>query len=153
MGRAGAKRIRFVEKRLGVSGPLEEYMLDSGWTCAPSPVPRPRRIRKHQQSRQGQGLRAAQSPRHALHVPAFDLNHAFEDTDVFVSMAKLNNHETCGVTLSLKKMLRNTPASIYGDNSGVDEPNEKPTSGRGAVCHAGKRQPSRSRAAGDSLRR
>src|SRR5882724_6107968 len=76
--------------------------------------------------------------------PAFDLNHAFEDTDVFVSMAKLKNHETCGVTLSLKNCFGNTPASIYGDDSGKDEPNEKPASGRGAVCHAGDRQPSSS---------
>ena len=76
--------------------------------------------------------------------PAFDLNHAFEDTDVFVSMAKLKNHETCGVTLSLKNCFGNSPASTYGDDAGVDEPNENPTSGRGAVCHAGQRQPSKS---------
>jgi uncharacterized protein (DUF362 family) len=76
--------------------------------------------------------------------PAYDLNHAFEDTDVFVSMAKLKNHETCGVTLSLKNCFGNSPASIYGDDAGKDEPNEKPTSGRGAVFHAGKRPPSKS---------
>src|SRR5882724_11355220 len=76
--------------------------------------------------------------------PAFDLNHAFEDTDVFVSMAKLKNHATCGVTLSLKNCFGNTPASIYGDNAGEHEPNEKPTSGRGSVFHAGKRPPSKS---------
>src|SRR5499427_7612935 len=29
-------------------------------------------------------------------------------------------------------------------DAGVDEPNETPTNGRGAVCHAGERQPSRS---------
>jgi Domain of unknown function (DUF362) len=37
-----------------------------------------------------------------------------------------------------------TPASIYGDDAGVDEPNEKPFKGRGSVCHAGRRQPPRS---------
>src|ERR1700682_2085422 len=31
MGRAGAKRIRFVESSWGTGGPLEETMLDSGW--------------------------------------------------------------------------------------------------------------------------
>jgi hypothetical protein len=76
--------------------------------------------------------------------PAYDLNHAFEDTDVFMSMAKLKNHETCGVTLSLKNCFGNSPASIYGDDAKVDEPNESPTSGRGAVFHAGKRGPSKS---------
>src|SRR6266851_2815010 len=31
MGRAGAKRIRFVESAWATGGPLEEYLLDSGW--------------------------------------------------------------------------------------------------------------------------
>jgi hypothetical protein len=37
-----------------------------------------------------------------------------------------------------------TPASIYGDDAGVDAPNEHPTSSRGAVCHSGRRGPSKS---------
>jgi hypothetical protein len=59
-------------------------------------------------------------------------------------MAKLKNHATCGVTLSLKNCFGNTPASIYGNDAGVDEPNEKPTAGRDEVCHEGRRQPSHS---------
>src|SRR5256885_1324612 len=74
--------------------------------------------------------------------PAYDLNHSYEDTDVFVSMAKLKNHDTCGVTLSLKNCFGTIPASIYGDTAGVDEPNENPVNGRLAVGHQGKRQPS-----------
>src|SRR5215475_10888835 len=31
MGKAGAKRIRFVESAWALSGPLEDYLLDSGW--------------------------------------------------------------------------------------------------------------------------
>ena len=31
MGEAGAKRIRFVESAWALSGPLEDYLLDSGW--------------------------------------------------------------------------------------------------------------------------
>src|SRR5438445_1278138 len=31
MGRAGARRIRFVESGWALSGPLEDYLLDSGW--------------------------------------------------------------------------------------------------------------------------
>jgi hypothetical protein len=80
----------------------------------------------------------------AYMYPAYDLNRAFEDTDVFVSLAKLKNHATCGVTLSLKNCFGSLPASIYGDNAGVDEPNENPTSGRGRVGHQGLRQPSKS---------
>jgi hypothetical protein len=76
--------------------------------------------------------------------PAYDLNHAYEDTDVFVSIAKLKNHATCGVTLSLKNCFGCLPASIYGDTAGVDEPNENPVDGRLRVGHEGKRQPSKS---------
>ena len=61
-----------------------------------------------------------------------------------MSMAKLKNHATCGVTLSMKNIFGITPASIYGDNAGIDEPNENPSSGRGSVCHVGKREPSKS---------
>ena len=55
--------------------------------------------------------------------PAYDLNHSYEDTDFFISLAKLKNHATCGVTLSMKNIFGITPASIYGDDAGVDEPN------------------------------
>jgi len=145
MGRGGAKRIRFVESGWALSGPLEEYMLDSGWNVRTIASAAPG-VEFENTNNLGKGKRYARLkvPGTPYMYPAFDLNHAFEDTDVFVSMAKLKNHETCGVTLSLKNCFGNTPASIYGDNAGVDEPNEKPTSGRGAVCHAGERQPSRS---------
>src|SRR5262249_43345243 len=49
-----------------------------------------------------------------------------------------------GVTLALKNCFGTTPASIYGDDAGEDEPNESPTKGRLDVCHTGKRQPSKS---------
>ena len=57
--------------------------------------------------------------------PEYVLNHAYDDTDVFVSMAKLKNHADCGVTLSLKNCFGIVPVSIYGDDAGVDEPNER----------------------------
>jgi uncharacterized protein (DUF362 family) len=75
--------------------------------------------------------------------PEYVMNHAYEDTDVFVSLAKLKNHADCGVTLSLKNCFGNVPASIYGDDAGVDEPNESPTKGRADVVHFGKRQPAK----------
>jgi uncharacterized protein (DUF362 family) len=145
MGRAGAKRIRFVESGWALSGPLEEYLLDSGWNVRALTNTAPG-VEFENTNNLGKAKRYSRLkvPVTPYIYPAFDLNYAFEETDVFVSMAKLKNHETCGVTLSLKNCFGNTPASIYGDNAGVDEPNEKPTSGRVSVCHAGKRQPSRS---------
>jgi uncharacterized protein (DUF362 family) len=145
MGRAGAKRIRFVESCWATGGPLEEYMLDSGWNVRSLAGAAPG-VEFENTNALGKGKRYSRFkvPGGGYMYPAYDLNHAFEDTDVFVSMAKLKNHATCGVTLSLKNCFGNSPASIYGDDAGRDEPNENPTKGRGEVFHAGKRPPSRS---------
>lgn len=145
MGRAGAKRIRFVESGWALNGPLEEYLLDSGWNVRALANAAPG-VEFENTNNLGKGKRYARFkvPGGGYIFPAFDLNHAFEETDVFVSMAKLKNHETCGVTLSMKNCFGNTPASIYGDNAGEHEPNENPTAGRVNVCHLGKRQPAKS---------
>jgi len=63
---------------------------------------------------------------------------------VFLSISKLKHHEECGITLTIKNHFGITPNSIYGDDAGVDEPNERTRRGREAVLHAGQRQPSRS---------
>lgn len=145
MHRAGARRVRFVESAWATGGPLEEYMLDSGWNVRTLLSAAPN-MEFENTNALGKGKKYSRLKiNHGGYIfPAFDLNHAYEDTDVLVSMAKLKNHATCGVTLSMKNMFGITPASIYGDDAGVDGPNESPTSGRGAVCHAGKRQPAKS---------
>ena len=145
MGRAGARRIRFVESAWASGGPLEETMMNAGWN-----------VRALQSAAAGVEFENTNAlgksktyarfpvPGNAYMYPAYDLNHAFADTDVFVSLAKLKNHDTCGVTLSLKNCFGSLPASIYGDDAGVDEPNESPRSGRLKVGHEGRRQPSKS---------
>ena len=145
MGKAGAKRIRFVESAWALSGPLEEYLLDSGWNVrALSQIAPGIEFENTNNLGKGRKYSRLKVPTGGYIFPAFDLNHAYEDTDVFVSMAKLKNHATCGVTLAMKNCFGITPASIYGDNAGIDQPNESPTAGRVNVCHVGKRPPSRS---------
>jgi uncharacterized protein (DUF362 family) len=145
MGKAGARRIRFVESSWATAGPLEDAMLDSGWNVrtlqsAASGV----EFENTNALGKGKTYSRLKVPENPYMYPAYDLNHSYEETDVFVSMAKLKNHATCGVTLSLKNCFGTIPASIYGDTAGVDEPNEHPVNGRLAVGHEGKRQPSRS---------
>ncbi len=139
---AGAKRIRLVESAWASSGPLEEYLLDSGWNV--------RAMQALSSKLEFENTNALGKARKYVRLKAvnggfvfsaFDLNPAYEDTDVFMSMAKLKNHATCGVTLAMKNCFGITPASIYGDDAGKDEPNENPTKGRVDVCHVGKRQP------------
>src|SRR5207302_3447888 len=93
----------------------------------------------------GKGKRYAtfKVPGSAYMYPAYVLNHAYEETDVFMSLAKLKNHATCGVTLSMKNCFGMTPASIYGDDAGIDVPNERPQSGRVKTMHEGRRDPSK----------
>ena len=145
MGKAGAKRIRFVESAWATGGPLEEYMLDSGWNVRQLSSAAPG-VEFENTNALGKGKKYARFkvPGGGYLYPAYDLNHAYDETDVFVSMAKLKNHETCGVTLSLKNCFGITPAAIYGDDAGADEPNENPTKGRSAVFHQGKRPPAKS---------
>jgi uncharacterized protein (DUF362 family) len=145
MGRAGARRVRFVESSWGTGGPLEDQMLDSGWNVRT--LKSAMSVVEFENTNAiGKGKRYARFtvPGSAYMYPGYDLNHSYQDTDVFVSMAKLKNHATCGVTLSLKNCFGTLPASIYGDSAGVDDPNESPVDGRLHVGHEGKREPSKS---------
>lgn len=148
MHEAGAKRVRFVESAWGTSGPLDEYMLDSGWN-----VRQLKNAAPNVSFDNTNGLGTSKKyvkfnvPGGGEVFPSYHLNQIYDETDVFVSMAKLKNHATCGVTLSMKNIFGITPASIYGDDAGVDDPNESPTKGRVNTCHFGKRQPARIAAA------
>ncbi|MFN7918821.1 MAG: DUF362 domain-containing protein [Bryobacteraceae bacterium] len=140
--KAGAKRVRFVESAWATAGPLEEYMLDSGWN-----VRQLKSIGDNVSFENTNGLGNFKKyvkflvPTAVGIFPSYHLNQIYDETDVFVSMAKLKNHATCGVTLAMKNIFGITPAAIYGDDAGKDEPNESPTKGRVNCCHFGKRAP------------
>ena len=142
-GRAGAKRIRLVESR--GTDTLEEHLANSGWD-----VPLLENSATGVEFENTNLLRPRQRysrlpvPYGGYIYPAFDLNPVFEDTDVFVSLAKLKQHEEAGITLSFKNCFGNTPCTVYGDNVPEDEPSELPQGGRELVLHSGKRQPPKS---------
>jgi uncharacterized protein (DUF362 family) len=142
--KAGAHRIRLLESPWSTADPLEEYMLEANWepldllNAAPC-------VEFENTNYLGRGEKYSR-----LWVPggghmfkAFDLNHSYEDCDVFVSIAKLKEHATTGVTLSMKNCFGITPCTIYGTGAGLDEPSEFPKGGRG-MLHRGYRQPSKS---------
>jgi len=144
LGKAGARRIRFVESAWATAGPLEDVILDSGWNLRGF-LAAANGVEFENTNGLGKGKQYARFkfPGTAYMYPEYVMNAAYRDTDVFVSLAKLKNHADCGVTLSLKNCFGNLPASIYGDDAGVDEPNEKPTKGRLDVVHLAKRQPAK----------
>jgi uncharacterized protein (DUF362 family) len=73
--------------------------------------------------------------------PAFDLSTAYAESDVLVSLAKLKQHDTAGITLSMKNCFGCSPTTIYGDKLPKDEPSPVPYGGRNEIGHRGTRQP------------
>lgn len=145
MGRAGAQRIRFVESCWATAGPLDEYLLESGWNVRALKNAAPNVVLENTNARGAyKDYARFKVPGGGLIFPDYHLNRAYLETDVLVSMAKLKEHETTGVTLAMKNIFGMTPASIYGDDAGRDEPNENPAKGRVTVCHEGMRAPARS---------
>jgi uncharacterized protein (DUF362 family) len=144
MGKAGARRIRILESPWKSAEPIEEIMLQAGWEPRDFVHAAPL-VEFENTNFLGYGKQYVRlvTP-HGGHVfRAFDLNHSYQDCDVFVSIAKLKEHRTAGVTLSMKNCFGITPCTIYGDGAGEKEPGLLPRGGRG-ILHSGSRQPSAS---------
>jgi uncharacterized protein (DUF362 family) len=144
LGKAGARRIRLLESPWATADPLEEFILAAGWDPEEF-LSAHARVEFENTNYLGRGNRYSRLPvPHGGHIfKAFDLNHSYEDCDVFVSLAKLKEHVTTGVTLAMKNCFGITPCTIYGQGAGIDEPSLVPTGGRSPL-HFGDRQPSRS---------
>jgi uncharacterized protein (DUF362 family) len=144
MGRAGARRIRILESPWSTADPIEEYILQANWEPRDIVNGAPK-VEFENTNWLGQGRKYSRfEVPHGGHMfKAFDLNHSYEDCDVFVSIAKMKDHVTAGVTLSMKNCFGITPCTIYGEGAGVDEPSLIPKGGRG-MFHSGNRQPSKS---------
>ncbi|HEY1337894.1 MAG TPA: DUF362 domain-containing protein, partial [Bryobacteraceae bacterium] len=136
--------VRLLESSWSTVDPVEEYILQANWE--------PREILGAAANVEfentnwlGSGKKYSRMrvPFGGYMFPAFDLNHSYEDCDVFVSIAKMKEHATAGVTLSMKNCFGITPCTVYGTGAGVDEPSIVPKGGRGPI-HAGNRGPSKS---------
>jgi uncharacterized protein (DUF362 family) len=145
LGKAGARRIRVVEGPWSTAETLEEVMLAQNWrpedilNAAPN-------VEFENTNYLGQGKKYSRLmvPGGGLVFPGYDLNHSYEDCDVFISNAKLKEHAATGVTLSMKNVYGTTPITIYGEGAGIDEPAIRPQGGRGGVFHFARRLPSKS---------
>lgn len=144
LGKAGARRIRLLESPTSSKAhTLEEFVTQAGW-----------RLSDFTSAASGVELENTNFPGSSnkyirLWVPgdglvfkAYDMNRAYEDCDVFVSLAKLKEHSTTGMTGAMKNSFGITPTTIYGQDAGVDEPGKEAAGGR-AMLHIGDRQPSK----------
>jgi len=144
MDRAGARRIRLLESPWGTAQPLEEYMYRAGWEATEilRAAPRVEMVNTNWLG-DAKEYHRFDVPGGGLLFPSLLLSPAFHDCDTFVSLAKLKNHVTTGITLSMKNCFGNIPTTVYGDDVPEDEPLETPNTGRLAVFHNGSRQPTR----------
>ena len=136
LDRAGARRIRFLESTHQTQ-PFEPYLHAAGWdldtlraTKTPVEFEDTRNLGK------GKKYHEVKVPTGGSLFPAYALNHSYVDCDVYVSLAKLKNHATAGVTLGMKNNFGVTPIALYGQH----EQKEDSTSSR-SMFHDGKTQP------------
>jgi uncharacterized protein (DUF362 family) len=144
LDKAGASRIRLLESPWATAEPLEEFMQYAGWNAADLLNAAPRvEFENTNFMGKGKSYSTFWVPNGGLMFKGYDLNHSYRDCDVFVSLAKLKEHRTTGVTLSMKNCFGITPCTIYGDGAPEDEPGLAPLGGRGPI-HRGDRLPPKS---------
>lgn len=139
LDRAGAKRIRLLESTK-LTTPLEQSLAAAGWDI--------NALRALRAAVEFEDTRNMGSGKHYTGVkvpwggslyPGYYLNHSYTDCDVYVSVAKLKNHETAGVTLSMKNNFGITPSALYGQSTH----DEASTDNRMDMLHVGKIPPPR----------
>jgi uncharacterized protein (DUF362 family) len=141
MSKAGATRIRVLESPWATIDPVEEYLLQANIeprdiiNAAPN-------VEFENTNWLGKAKKYSSftCPHGGYIYPGFDLNHSFEDCDVFVSIAKLKEHATAGFTGALKNCFGSAPATVYGTGITKDGPSDEPKGGR-SMFHGDGRQP------------
>lgn len=125
---AGAKRIVFVESTQS-RATLDETLSLAGWDVRALSALGKVEYENTRNLGSSKSYSHIKVPGDGLMFSSFDVNRRFTDTDVMVSLCKLKNHITAGVTLSMKNMFGITPNSLYGDEAG----REDATAGRGPL--------------------
>jgi len=71
---------------------------------------------------------------------AWEVNQAYVNTDVLVSLAKLKSHVSGGITGGMKNLFGVPPSSLYGDDL-KEQPDEEAVGYRTATMHNCERRP------------
>lgn len=125
---AGARRVRIIES-MRFRAPLAEVLVQAGWDV--NALLALGAVEFENTRNKGRSVRYSRLmvPGGGLLFSFFEVNPAYIDTDFMISLAKLKEHGTTGVTLSMKNMFGMTPNSLYGD----DAPSEDAIGGRSAM--------------------
>ena len=146
LDKAGARRVRVVEGAWIWPASLEEFMLKAGWDpdLLLRAAPRVELVNTNLPYKGTKPYTRFPVPNGGLLFPAYDLSTAYAESDVLVSMNKIKEHGTAGVTLSIKNCFGISPTTIYGNKVPEDEPAPVPYGGRQDIGHSGSRQPPKS---------
>jgi uncharacterized protein (DUF362 family) len=137
LDRAGARRVRYVDCSYRL-GEFESMLVDGGWDLkAFAALKTPVDFENTRNKGKGKDYTLVKVPWGGSLYPAYYLNHSYVDCDYYISLAKLKNHVTAGVTLSIKNNFGVTPTALYGQA----EPNENGTNARVAMFHEGRIRP------------
>lgn len=142
-GEAGAVRVRILEGAFSSGEPLEEFMLEAGWDPATLWTAAPK-VEFENTNLRGRWPAYAKYkvPGTPYVFPEYYLNQAYEKSDVLISIAKLKEHATAGITLAIKNMFGALPLTVYGDHASKNDVDEDAArGGRGTIMHDGRRQP------------
>lgn len=143
LGEAGAVRVRILEGAFSCGDPLEEFMIEAGWDPSHLQTAGPK-VEFENTNMRGRWPAYTKYvvPGGGTIFREYYMNQAYEKSDVLISLAKLKEHATAGVTMAIKNMFGALPLTIYGDQaakSDVDE--DAARGGRGTIMHNGRRQP------------
>jgi uncharacterized protein (DUF362 family) len=125
---AGASRVRFVESTQSRSK-LENTLSLADWDVNALKALGKVEFENTRNLGSGKTYAHLKVPDGGRMFSALDLNQSYADTDVMVSLCKMKQHLTAGVTLAMKNLFGLTPNSLYGDKAG----SEDATAGRGPI--------------------
>jgi uncharacterized protein (DUF362 family) len=117
---AGAKRVRFVESNQS-RAKLESTLDLADWDVSALNALGKVEFENTRNLGSFKNYSTLKVPKGGHMFSALEVNRAYEDTDVMVSLCKLKQHITAGVTLSMKNLFGMTPNSLYGDEAGTED--------------------------------
>jgi uncharacterized protein (DUF362 family) len=125
---AGAKRVRFLESTTSRSE-LAGSLALADWDVRALDALGQVEFENTRNLGHGKSYSHLPVPGSGYVFSSLEFNHSYADTDVMVSLAKLKNHVTAGVTLSMKNLFGITPNALYGTEAGSEDALE----GRGVL--------------------
>ena len=136
LDRAGARRIAIVEAWYHRE-PVETVLTNAGWDLKAIQEASGHKVVFENTRNRGhwKTYSRLKVPWGGYLFPAFELNGWYDQTDVFVSLGKMKDHEVAGVTMTVKNIFGITPTALYGD----DAPNEDTVESRVAPLHMNQR--------------